>query len=733
MDNADDRHVDLSEYFPRGGRGCLLITTRNPDHVQFGNVTPGFFEFQGMSDDEASTLLLRAARMKEPWDQESSSCALAITRQLGSLALALVQAGAAIRCHLCKLKDYLGFYDKHWARIRHLQSSLSSRGRDRDDEYLSAHATFEVSYRKLEEMETQASRDALQLLKMFSFFHPVNIRFDILRKAVENGAKEDEQGRRTEDEERQLHLSWFQLIRNLRLKMILFVHQDRSPPALPQLLREGRASGVFDDYRARFALRELAQMSLITYHASNDSYHIHPVIHKWARERPDMSASEQAVWAHAAAVTLGHSILLPPLGETEADEIFRRDLLPHVDHVRSSQLAIDDRIQKRRKQRFYGFLPWPNTGSPFCRDRALRYMKFSIVFAQNGQWKHAEELQLEVKTFADSVIGLDQSVARRITLALSGTYWNQGRGDEAGALQECVLEACMVYLPPGHHETLLAMDTLGKTRWQQGRYSLARDLQRGVLDGLLKIGTPERHEDTLCAMGHLGRTLAKFHDSLDEAKGLLEAAYEGMKQLHGPTHLKSLEVCEDLTMLAVHMGGDLPSALQSMRDILNCRREKLGNEHPYTLLAMVNISRILTGLRQYDEAEALVREGLSIADRTLGEAHIGTLMGRTALGTILTRQSKLDEAEAILREVIEKQRSISAQTGDLHPDRIGALIELALCLGRQGKLEEGAQVCATVIDGLEKIGQSENPLVAKMKVRRDEMLERLASERSKGM
>ena len=66
MDNADDRHVDLSEYFPRGGRGCLLITTRNPDHVQFGNVTPGFFEFQGMSDDEASTLLLRAARMKEP-------------------------------------------------------------------------------------------------------------------------------------------------------------------------------------------------------------------------------------------------------------------------------------------------------------------------------------------------------------------------------------------------------------------------------------------------------------------------------------------------------------------------------------------------------------------------------------------------------------------------------------------------------------------------------------------
>ena len=117
IDNADDTSIDLEQYFPKGNRGCVLITTRNPAHKIHGNVGPGYFAFQEMEGDDANALLLRAAHQPEPWDADSSSWAAKITRKLGFLALALTHAGAAIREGLCTLRDYLTFYDKNWERI----------------------------------------------------------------------------------------------------------------------------------------------------------------------------------------------------------------------------------------------------------------------------------------------------------------------------------------------------------------------------------------------------------------------------------------------------------------------------------------------------------------------------------------------------------------------------------------------------------------------------------------
>lgn len=185
-------------------------------------------------------------------------------------------------------------------------------------------------------------------------------------------------------------------------------------------------------------------------------------------------------------------------------------------------------------------------------------------------------------------------------------------------------------------------------------------------------------------------------------------------------------------MLAIQMNEELPAAHSSvssevlnvpkaMKIILDCRKDKLGKENPLTLLAMVNLARGYTALGQFDEAEALVRRGLDIADRNFGENHIGTLMGRTLLGKILTHQSRYHEAEETLRGVIERQRSLSKDRGDLHPDRIGAMIVLSWCLREQGKLEESIQICETVIDALGQISLKQHPLERKMRVQKEKM------------
>jgi hypothetical protein len=674
-----------------------------------------------MENDDASTLLLRAADQPQPWDADSSSCAAKITRQLGFLALALTQAGAAIRNGLCTLRDYLRFYDKNWERIRRTHSPSIESG-DGTDDYMSAYTTYEVSYRGIEEKGTEASKDAIQLLKMFSFLYFENIRADILTKAAQNRQIEENHQEAIKEEEAKKPRSWPQTFNTMRLAIFSFVMRNRGPSALPYLIRDARDSGFFDEVRLSYALRELVQMCLITHNKLNNSYSMHPLVHKWARERPEMTTSEQCVWSQAAATTLGHSILLPPLGDAEADEAFRRDILPHIDHVRKCQQAIKERIAESRKRRWYGWLQWPGAESGFDGDRALLYAKYSIVYAQSGRWNEAEALQLAVKNYTYRVLGLDQPATRRITLALAQTHWNQGRGDEAADLQEAVLQACITSLGRHDHETLMAMDTLGQTRWQQGRYTDARELHQQAVDGLMKLKGHD-NEDTLSAMHNLGQTIAMFYENLDEAEKLFSVAVEGMGKKLNPTHLKTLFAKENLAALALQTDGDLHKALEMIEEVLDLRKRKLGKEHPYTLLAMVNMARIKSALGKHEEAESIIRTGLPIADRNLGENHIGTLMGRATLGAILVRQARFAEAEITLVDVIERQRHLSAFRGDFHPDRLGAMIELVGCYRLQRRIDDGIQLCDEVIEGFGKISVREHPLERKTKEQRRVLVE----------
>ena len=114
IDNADDRSIPIEEYFPKGKRGHIMVTTRNPAHKMHGNVGPGFFDFERLEVNDANQLLLKAANKTKPHDFKVVS---KITTTLEFLALAIIQAGAAIRQGLCTLETYLPFYERSWRSI----------------------------------------------------------------------------------------------------------------------------------------------------------------------------------------------------------------------------------------------------------------------------------------------------------------------------------------------------------------------------------------------------------------------------------------------------------------------------------------------------------------------------------------------------------------------------------------------------------------------------------------
>lgn len=118
IDNADDPDVVLDDYMPKGNWGHVVVTTQNPELAMYGNVGPGFYEFQGMDRSAAENLLLTAAGQSKPWESTVAVLAGQISERLGHLALAIAQAASAIRTNLVKLHEYLEEHEKRRRKHR---------------------------------------------------------------------------------------------------------------------------------------------------------------------------------------------------------------------------------------------------------------------------------------------------------------------------------------------------------------------------------------------------------------------------------------------------------------------------------------------------------------------------------------------------------------------------------------------------------------------------------------
>jgi hypothetical protein len=141
-----------------------------------------------------------------------SQVATAIATTLGYLAIAIAQAGSAIRAGLCEFSGYLAYYERQWKKTRQNRQTIKSK--DTGDE-LRVYTTFDLNIRAMMSRETEATRDALQLLNTFAFLvryalnqanarqrltsHTViqnrqNIRFDILKRSITNAELERQHG-----------------------------------------------------------------------------------------------------------------------------------------------------------------------------------------------------------------------------------------------------------------------------------------------------------------------------------------------------------------------------------------------------------------------------------------------------------------------------------------------------------------------------------------------------------
>lgn len=437
IDNADDPRMDVGRYYPPGDRGTILLTTRNPECKI--HATRGSFELCGLEPEEGITLLLRSIDAEDVSDIASRILAKPVVETLGCLALAIVQAGAVIRKGLCSLEEYCSVYSR---RRKELLSDLSIQASE--DYKYTVYSTFEVSVKMIEDMSDDTSRNAIEILQLFCFFHFDGISEDILKEAWKNMHGQN--------------LSEWVLSHQIGL-----LRRDLSPEWDPLVTRE--------------AISLLSSFSLLTITGTRGPIliHQHPLIHSWIKDR--MTEPEQkSCWLKAAS-TLAMSI---EHNYSTFDYQHRWSLLPHIDACLSFHI-----------------------GELYLEQWLNMFPGFALTYAEADQWHRALELQEKVVAGCRNAWGEEEARTLGESSFLGDIYQRAGELQKALQIFERVSETQRRILPNEHDDTLRTMGSLASCYHELGQYYESCKLGEETL-AIRKRVFGEEEDGTLRVLQNLG-------------------------------------------------------------------------------------------------------------------------------------------------------------------------------------------------------------------------------------
>ncbi|PSN64408.1 hypothetical protein BS50DRAFT_622987 [Corynespora cassiicola Philippines] len=723
VDNVDEDRIDVDSLLPQGARGCCIITTRNPAYTVHGNAGDRHLELLPMNPEEAEMLILKAAGEPHPWSDSVIKSAKAICHELGYLPLALEQAAKAIQSGVCEWANYLIFLD---CQIGHIRHYLHRRNREKvrkeyetkEDVYnINVFSTFEILYESLQSSQRLRFNDAIELLHIFSCFHFQDLTINILADVVRNALIEEKQEIHDEREKNMLLAKlqnpakppWKMVFRELRAAL---AKNLATPFPFPRVLRDH--AGLFRpeeeiQVRLREALSVLRERSLVRLQdQSTGRFSMHQLVHKWVRDRPQTSTSQQALWCQISMTTLAFSIRRPPYGNTEEEIHARRRLLPHIRHIRSHQLDLEHRLQKNSERRRWAWVLEKSYG----RLETEQDIRFSRVYSETGNFKEAFDLQERALSFVSRRLGPDHPLAIRLSLLVTQSLTDMSEMVKATQFQRRVHDICIETWGYDHPLSLDITDMLASLVYYKGRLTEADSLLTRNTENLKRL-YGDKHEKTLKSI----RSIAKLHYrwwKFEKATELYHISWQGMKEVKGETHIETLFSLEDLAMSYIRFGDHAEDSRRDehvalsheyMEFVYEARRKQLGAENPWTLLADLYLARTKSEMGMIGEAEEMIRKGFEIAERNLPKEHIAFILAKTIFAEVLTKRKKYAEAESLFNVLVEKDHysRLIDEEGD-HPDRIFNLWRLSRCLEEQGKYEEALRRCEECQAGLATIG-----------------------------
>lgn len=650
IDNADSHEMDVSRYFPAGGRGHIILTTRNPNNRV--HATIGEANFGGMEVEDAITLLLKSA--DERYDDLSRrQLAKPIISALGYLAIAIIHAGATIRRRISTLEGYLKVYEKE-LMIHRLLPSANNFNR-------SVVTTYEIPFKEMRQRIDRPAADANEILQIFAFLHFQQIPITIFKMAWNNLQNTiPPRSRRTSYMTRLWSRSGQNALQ--RTDMVL--------QNMPSILYQA----TWDDRRLQDALAVLYDLSFISY--DNDKQQtcfMHPIVHLWAQSR--LSLKEQKQWLHIAVNLLSTSIsiVFEPSGRE-----FRRSLVPHIT---ACLLA---------KQKQSSAAPQFLTGHTY--DGVISE-RFAAVYSEIGNWKTSRELYEKVVSTNKKELGPEHPDTLRSMVELGEVYWNLFEVKHAIQIRTEICEIRTRILGGDNPSTLSAISDLTVTYWLAGDRIKSLYYGKIATIGLSKLLGPD-DPITLTATFYLARTQLHLGHA-DSAKLGLEQVLKARSIFFGVRHLDTLMAMAELASVHYYL-GQLAEAEKLFLEVLKFRIEMLGEEHAYTLWTINDLSKVLTDSGRATKALVMLECMLPVVQRTLGNRHVGMSMTKFNLARTFNTLGRWSDGEKVLQNMLEHVFSG-------HPDYIVATTELARGYLNMEKFEEAEVAYLKALDAITAI------------------------------
>ncbi|MFE0672112.1 FxSxx-COOH system tetratricopeptide repeat protein [Streptomyces sp. NPDC058867] len=647
FDNADSPER-VRDYFPTGGSGTILVTSRNR---RWSVVGPSL-EVDVFTREESKELLRRSG----PDDLDDAE-ADRLADALGDLPLALEQAAAWRAETGMPVSEYLRLFEHKRAELLEVSPP--------PDYQLPVAAAWNVS---LDHLETR-SPTALRLLQLCSYFAP-----DPISRSIFSGL-----GGSTID---------------LDLDRAL-----NDPMRLARAVREiNRYSLARIDHRTNsIEMHRLVQAVLIHRMTSEEQKRMRNGAHTLLAAADPKGPNQSSNWPRYAEL-YGHVIAS---GAVESDQPWVRELVMNV--AKYLWYWGDHRVAREFTEQ-----AWQTWQSLFGEeDQQTRLMGWWLCFLylKVGRYDDASRLVAQLKDVYARTAPEDREDTREDALETMNleAAVRRAQGDfAAGAeLDEMAYDRARRAFGEDDPTTLGTAHNFGVSLRLVGKFQQALELDRHTHSLKTRLYGVDHHQ-SLITQGSIAIDVRETGDYVG-ARALQESVVDGFRPAFGAGNPSTLQSLRQLGE-ACRKEGDHDKALELAREAFNQFTRRYGDTHPESLTAALALS---VALRHNDELEAALDRGVKTSERfrrVFRADHPHVLAADVDLAVTLRLLGRVEEARALDEEALA---SLTERLGAGHPIALACAINLASDLSALGLVAEARELGARTLESSrERMGEN---------------------------
>ncbi len=693
FDNAESPET-VTPFFPQGGTGRILVTSRNGQWVNMART----IEVDVFAREESIELLRR--RGPELTDEKANR----LSEALGDLPLAIEQAAVWLTETGMPAEEYLELFEGKREEFVSRRAELLELAPPMDYQ-LPVAAAWNVSLDRLKD----TNPGALQLLQVCSYFAPEPVS-----------------------------RSLFMAGRNANLPGLL--GQVLSDPIrLGQALREVNryALARIDHRTSTIQLHRLVQAVLIDQMTAEERASMREAAHlllaggdpgepgvtanwpRYAELLPHIRASRAVecdnhwvrnlvvntvtylfTWGdHDACLDLAQDALRTWRDSIGPDDAQTLTVARYCGHVlrslgRYSEAAQLDEDSLERRRRTVG---------DTHEDTLLAARAVAVDLRAAGDFASSAKLNKEtyeqaVRSFGDRdpmaiAAALDYGTALRLT----------GDFTTARDLDAVNLQLAVDVLGEDSLNTMMLVSLLAVDLRECGDYVGACEMQENNSIRFERLAGSET-PITLMALRHLGEARRKAGDHEGGLSACLEA-WERSQRRYGDNHLNTLSAASSL-VIAQRQADRLDESVDLGKKTLDQLRRSLGESHPFTFGVMTNLAISLRRKERTEEAVALNRQAHDGLVGTVGLNHPYTLAVAVNLASDLFT---LGDPQAAAERDEDTLRRTTQELGESHPMTLACALNLAADLRVLGRANRAETLYAATLTSLRQVLGQEHP------------------------